>query len=104
MFTVLAIVAVVVLLVRRKVVGGELGGPKRCLSAGVLIMLWLIFIVVSSLYSCRMIGPFQVFETDLPSDQFIHFHHKAKDTRMVWVTPKYSGENEGWLIFDPQKP
>jgi hypothetical protein len=52
-----------------------------------------------------VIGPFEVFETDLPLESdLIHFHHKAKESRNVWVTPKYNGQDQGWLVFNHQKP
>ena len=50
-FTALALACVGVLLARRKVVGGELGGPNRLryLSCGLLVSFWLTYILVSSI-------------------------------------------------------
>ena len=48
-----------VLAARRKICGGELGGPPllKWVSFGVLISLWVIYIVVSSLVVISNLGP-----------------------------------------------
>lgn len=48
-FVVCAITAIIILLIRRAVVGGELGGEKfgRTLSASLLVGLWMIYITMS---------------------------------------------------------
>jgi len=50
-FTINAAVAIAVLAVRRKYLGGELGGPKllKCLTSGVLASLWFLYILMSVL-------------------------------------------------------
>jgi solute carrier family 8 (sodium/calcium exchanger) len=54
-----ALVAIMVLAARRKICGGELGGPPllKWVSFGVLISLWVIYIVVSSLVVISNLGP-----------------------------------------------
>ena len=51
MFIIVACTCVVILLVRRKLVGGELGGSSvgRTFSCCALVSLWLIYILMSTL-------------------------------------------------------
>ena len=52
-FVSVAIVALLTLVIRRFVIGGELGGPRMSAyaSAIFLIMLWFLYIIMSILYS-----------------------------------------------------
>lgn len=53
-FCVMALATVLLLILRRRPsVGGELGGPRtaRLVTAGVLVVFWIIYIVISSLVS-----------------------------------------------------
>jgi len=52
-FGAFAIVTLAVLMARRKLVGGEVGGPKPLAYAcsAFLVLLWLLYILLSSLYS-----------------------------------------------------
>ena len=46
-----ALTAVFVLYLRRKLLGGELGGPKvpRYMTAVLFVIMWLIYVIVSAL-------------------------------------------------------
>jgi type VI protein secretion system component VasK len=57
-FLVCAIICIIVLLVRRKCIGGELGGPNtsRYLSGALLAFLWLVYIIMSILQSSNVGG------------------------------------------------
>ena len=50
-YTGLALACVAVLMTRRRIAGGELGGPNRLryMSAALLVSFWLIYIIVSSI-------------------------------------------------------
>jgi len=50
-FLIVAVICFMILVARRIIIGGELGGPpaSRYLSCGVLIFLWLVYIVLSIL-------------------------------------------------------
>ena len=50
-FALCAVIAIGTLLLRRKIAGGELGGPKglRILSAGLFVGLWFLYVLLSSL-------------------------------------------------------
>lgn len=48
-FTACALCCFLLMLMRRKLLGGELGGARRWLSAAVLVLLWLVFVVLASL-------------------------------------------------------
>jgi len=52
-FSSCALTAIMLLLYRRKVYGGELGGPKpqKYVHAGVLVGLWLVYIAASTVYA-----------------------------------------------------
>eukprot|EP00440_Ansanella_granifera_P055237 gb/GFBE01059879.1/.p1 GENE.gb/GFBE01059879.1/~~gb/GFBE01059879.1/.p1 ORF type:complete len:846 (+),score=191.75 gb/GFBE01059879.1/:1-2538(+) len=52
-FTCCAIACMILLLVRRKLYGGELGGPyvPKVVSSALLVVLWLIYIALSSWYT-----------------------------------------------------
>ncbi len=51
LFLITAVFAVILMLVRRKLLKGELGGGKagRYFSATLLVLLWIFYIVMSSL-------------------------------------------------------
>ena len=51
LFLVCSLVAIFILILRRIVVKGELGGSKvgRTVSAGILTALWFLYIIVNSL-------------------------------------------------------
>jgi Ca2+/Na+ antiporter len=53
-----SIACFIILIIRRKFIGGELGGPpaSKYLSAFMLVMLWLIYIICSSLKAYGKIG------------------------------------------------
>jgi len=57
-FVAVAIVAIILLLVRRKMVGGELGGSSngRLISAVAFCSLWVIYIVLSIFQSLNIGG------------------------------------------------
>lgn len=52
-FLVVAVVGFMLLIGRRLIIGGELGGPtnSKYLSCGIFISLWVIYIVFSILYA-----------------------------------------------------
>jgi len=60
-FLIVAVVCFIVLILRRVFVGGELGGPGtiKYLSAVLLIMLWFIYILLSTLQAYE-VGPFNM--------------------------------------------
>jgi len=53
--------------VRRVAIGGELGGPKfsKFFSAGVLIVMWLVFVFLGSFHAYGKVGPYPIFEPDV---------------------------------------
>lgn len=56
-----AVVAIIILLVRRcKAIGGELGGPKcaKYVTASLLFGLWLIYLLMSTLEAYKVIKGF----------------------------------------------
>lgn len=57
-FVICAIIAIIILLIRRKVVGGELGGGKtsRTISMVALVSLWLLYIIMSIFQSINLGG------------------------------------------------
>jgi len=78
-FSSLAIICLIFLMIRRKVVGGELGGSDgfRTFSCVFLVSLWCIYIIVSIL---KIIG---VFEVDIGID--LKYEYKNRS----WLTCKY---------------
>jgi len=50
-FTMCAVVTFAIMMFRRASVGGELGGPGKNIVAGVLMSLWFVYILISSLQS-----------------------------------------------------
>lgn len=63
-FSVVAIICIIILLIRRKKVGGELGGSQqgRVFSATILVFLWLLYIFMSILqaYNVGGLGDVQI--------------------------------------------
>ena len=63
-FSIVAIVCIIILLIRRKLVGGELGGSQngRMFSAALLTSLWLLYIFMSILqaYNVGGLGEVQI--------------------------------------------
>jgi solute carrier family 8 (sodium/calcium exchanger) len=57
-FCVVAVIGILIFIIRRQVVGGELGGKQfgRTLSASILVGLWLIYIIMSILQSFNIGG------------------------------------------------
>ena len=59
LFTILAVFAIIVLMVRRKVrsIGGELGGPAmfQVVTSSLFVMLWLIYVILCSLVAYEKI-------------------------------------------------
>lgn len=53
-----AVAALILLFLRRMAFGGELGGPRpaKYLSAGILVLVWVLYIVLSSLNTLRESG------------------------------------------------
>lgn len=62
MFCSMAVIAIIILLVRRNksVSGGELGGPKftKYLTSSLLFGLWIVYLVMSSLEAYGVIKGF----------------------------------------------
>merc|ERR1712086_877713 len=56
-FLVVAVICFIILIARRIIIGGELGGPKnsRYVSAGILLGLWCTYITISILYAENII-------------------------------------------------
>lgn len=56
-FLVVAIICFIILIARRFVIGGELGGPKtsRYVSCTICILLWVVYIVLSSMKAMKAI-------------------------------------------------
>lgn len=56
-----------ILLLRRVAIGGELGGPKfsKFFSAGVLIVMWVVFVFLGSFHAYGKVGPYPIFEPDV---------------------------------------
>jgi solute carrier family 8 (sodium/calcium exchanger) len=48
-FAALACVALLILLIRRKTVGGELGGPGKWIVAAIFVSMWLLYVILVSL-------------------------------------------------------
>jgi len=48
-------------------IGGELGGPKfsKFFSAGVLIVMWVVFVFLGSFHAYGKVGPYPIFEPDV---------------------------------------
>ena len=57
-FVIVATMAIIILLIRRKVVGGELGGSKqgRMISSIALTSLWLLYVIFSIFQSVGIAG------------------------------------------------
>ena len=57
-FVICAIIGIIILLIRRFVVGGELGGSKtgRMISAACLVSLWMVYIMMSIFQSIDVGG------------------------------------------------
>jgi Ca2+/Na+ antiporter len=57
-FLIVAVLCFIILILRRCIVGGELGGPSasKYASAGVCIFLWFVYITVSTLNSYSVIS------------------------------------------------
>ena len=57
-FIVVAVTCVVILLIRRSIVGGELGGskPGRIVSCSFLCFLWFIYVIMSTLQAYDLGG------------------------------------------------
>jgi solute carrier family 8 (sodium/calcium exchanger) len=57
-FLICAVICIIILLIRRSVIGGELGGPdtSRILSGIVLSLLWMVYIVMSIMQSSNVGG------------------------------------------------
>ena len=58
LFTTCAVVAICLLILRRFVVGAELGGPAvfKYLSAAFLVFLWVLYVLLSSLQAYGIIN------------------------------------------------
>jgi solute carrier family 8 (sodium/calcium exchanger) len=67
LFLLASVIAILILLLRRVATGGELGGPafSKYFSAAVLIIMWVIFVSLSSCHAYGKVGPFKVFEPDV---------------------------------------
>eukprot|EP00959_Pyramimonas_sp_CCMP1952_P018585 392707-Pyramimonas_sp.AAC.1 len=68
-YCVFAMLAVGMLTIRRHFCGGELGGEHRLatLSSGALVMMWLIYIIISSLRAYDHIGDIWTINSDAPA-------------------------------------
>lgn len=64
-FLACSMVCFAILLLRRKFVGAELGGPKnsRNLSAVVCVLLWLLYVTLNTL------GAYEIINMDLGTDK-----------------------------------
>ena len=67
MFMMCSIITLIILLLRRLIMGGEIGGTwgSRSVSAGLLLSVWLTFVFLAGLHSVGSIGPYQVFEPEI---------------------------------------
>jgi len=66
-FMMCSILTLIILLMRRLIYGGEIGGThsSRSISAGLLLSIWLVFVFLAALHSVGSIGPYQVFEPEV---------------------------------------
>jgi len=66
-FLIVAVICFMILIIRRVVVGGELGGPKasKYTSAGICISLWFIYVLMSTLQA------YEVFDINLGGNWYM---------------------------------
>lgn len=55
------LISLTILAIRRKMAGGEIGGPSRYFSGTILILLWVVFIATSNLNSYGYFGRRDMF-------------------------------------------
>jgi solute carrier family 8 (sodium/calcium exchanger) len=54
-----ALIAIAILLVRRSISGGELGGPKsiKTVTSGIFVILWSSYVAISAMEAYKVIDP-----------------------------------------------